>query len=148
MTERHGELEVVRAGELSQSTGQSTGALRVSGVDRNLTSASQIWMGKVSNEPGYRSVAHHHGDAQTAGYVLEGEARIYYGPSYQQYVDMNEGDFVFVPPNFPHIEANRSAERRLVWLTARTPDNIVVNLDEGEDVSVPMVLTGSGRGGT
>lgn len=148
MTERHGELEVVRANDLSRSTGQSRGALRVAGVDRHLTAATQIWMGKVSNEPGYRSVAHHHGEAQTAGYVLEGEARIYYGPSYEQFVDMGEGDFVFVPPHFPHIEANRSAERRLVWVTARTPDNIVINLEEGEDIQVPMVLAGPGNGET
>jgi hypothetical protein len=37
---------------------------------------------------------------------------------------------VFVPPFFPHIESNRSDTEELVWLTARTPDNIVVNLED------------------
>jgi autotransporter-associated beta strand protein len=129
MPEKHGELDVVRADELSDATGQSAGALRLSGVDGTLTGATSIWMGKVSNEPGYQSVAHHHGEAQTAGYCLKGRARIYYGEGYAEYVDLDEGDFVFVPPFFPHIEANRSHADELVWLTARTPGNIVVNLE-------------------
>jgi uncharacterized RmlC-like cupin family protein len=130
MPENHGGLEIVRASELSDNTNQSAGALRKSGVDGNLTAATGIWMGKVSNEPGYRSVAHHHGDAETAGYCLKGQARLYYGENYEQYVDLDEGDFVYVPPNIPHIEANRSDTEELVWLTARTPANVVVNLSE------------------
>ena len=46
---------------------------------------------------------------------------------------MAEGDFVFVPPYMPHVEANMSTTEELVWLTTRTPDNIVVNLDEVDD---------------
>jgi uncharacterized RmlC-like cupin family protein len=46
---------------------------------------------------------------------------------------MTEGDFVFVPPMMPHVEANMSTLEDLVWLTTRTPDNIVVNLDEVPD---------------
>lgn len=130
MPERHGELDVVRAHELSDTTGQSAGALRQSGVDANLTAATGIWMGRVSNEPGYASVAHHHGEAQTAGFVLKGKARISFGEGYREHVDMDEGDFVFVPPYFPHIESNRSDDEELVWLTARTPANIVVNLED------------------
>ena len=41
---------------------------------------------------------------------------------------MAEGDFVFVPPHMPHVEANMSTTDELVWVTCRTPDNIVVNL--------------------
>jgi uncharacterized RmlC-like cupin family protein len=130
MPERHGELDVVRAHELSDATGQSAGALRQSGVDGTLTAATRIWMGRVSNEPGYASVAHHHGEAQTAGFVLKGRARISFGEGYRQHVDMDVGDVVFVPPFFPHIESNRSDTEELVWLTARTPDNIVVNLED------------------
>lgn len=125
----HGKFKVVRGVELSAHTAQSAGALRQSGIDGELTDATKIWMGKVSNEPGYASVAHHHGEAQTSGYVLKGEARISFGKNYDQHIDLNEGDFCFVPPFFPHIESNRSDENELVWLTARTPDNIVINLD-------------------
>jgi uncharacterized RmlC-like cupin family protein len=49
---------------------------------------------------------------------------------------MAPGDFVFVPPYMPHVEANMSTTEELVWLTCRTPDNIVVNLDGGADSSL------------
>lgn len=124
----HGELFVTRSGQLSSDTAQSAGATRLSGVSDHIPGVSRIWMGQVSNEPGYESVPHHHAECQTAGYVLKGKARISFGENYSEYIDMEEGDFVFVPPYFPHIESNRSNDSELVWLTARTPGNIVVNL--------------------
>ncbi|MGV9868722.1 cupin domain-containing protein [Rhodococcus koreensis] len=125
--------QVTRKGEEPQNTGQSGGAVRVSGVSVQHTPATKIWFGKVSNEPGYRSLPHHHGEAETGGYVLTGRARIYFGENYSEYVDMSEGDFVFVPPFMPHVEANMSTTDELVWLTTRTPENIVVNLPEVDD---------------
>ena len=124
---------VTRHGQELRVTGQSGGAVRVSGVSPQLPPATRIWYGKVSNEPGYRSLPHHHGEAETGGYVLKGRGRIWYGENYQDFVDMSEGDFVFVPPFMPHVEGNMSTTEELVWLTCRTPDNIVVNLPEVDD---------------
>jgi uncharacterized RmlC-like cupin family protein len=123
----------ITASELSVDTGQSTGAIRVAGVHPGI-GAQRIWLGKVSNEPAYRSVPHHHAEAETAGYLLTGSARIYFGERYREYYDLEEGDFVLVPAWMPHIECNRGRDTELVWLTARTPDNLVVNL---EDIDLP-----------
>ena len=46
---------------------------------------------------------------------------------------MYEGDFVFVPPYMPHVEVNMSTTEELVWLTCRTPDNLVTNLPDVPD---------------
>ncbi|WP_432489415.1 cupin domain-containing protein [Kineococcus sp. SYSU DK018] len=127
---------VTRAGQEHRGTGQSGGAVRVSGVSVQHTPATRIWFGKVSNEPGYRSLPHHHGEAETGGYVLTGRARIYFGEEFRDFVDMEAGDFVFVPPFVPHVEANMSTTEELVWLTARTPENIVVNLPDVDDASL------------
>lgn len=124
---------VTRKGREDQQTGQSGGAVRISGVSPQHTPATRIWYGKVSNEPGYRSFPHHHGEAETGGYVLSGKGRIYFGEDYSKYEDLDEGDFVFVPPFMPHVEANMSVTEDLVWVTARTPDNIVVNLEDVDD---------------
>lgn len=124
---------VTRAGEEDRDTGQSGGAVRVSGVGPKHTPATKIWFGQVSNEPGYRSLPHHHGEAETGGYVLRGHGRIYFGENYSEYFDMTAGDWVFVPPYMPHVEANMSTTEELVWLTTRTPDNIVVNLEDVDD---------------
>ncbi|MDR7083554.1 putative RmlC-like cupin family protein [Arthrobacter ginsengisoli] len=124
---------VTRKGAEHRDTGQSGGAVRISGVSTQHTPATKIWYGQVSNEPGYRSFPHHHGEAETGGYVLRGHGRIYFGEDYKEFIDMTEGDWVFVPPYMPHVEANMSITEELVWLTARTPENIVVNLDDVED---------------
>ena len=124
---------VTRKGAEHRDTGQSGGAVRISGVSTQHTPATKIWYGQVSNEPGYRSFPHHHGEAETGGYLLRGHGRIYFGEDYKEFIDMTEGDWVFVPPYMPHVEANMSVTEELVWLTARTPENIVVNLDDVDD---------------
>lgn len=124
---------VTRSGQEDTGTGQSGDCVRVSGVSPQHTPAQKIWFGKVSNEPGFRSPPHHHGEAETGGYVFKGVGRIYFGEGYKEWVEMREGDFVFVPPHMPHVEANMSTTDTLVWLTCRTPDNIVVNLDDVPD---------------
>lgn len=124
---------VTRMGEEDTTTLQSGNCVRVSGVSIQHTPATKIWFGKVTNEPGYRSLPHHHGEAETGGFVLKGKGRIYYGEGYKEYVDMAEGDWVFVPPFMPHVECNMSTTEELWWLTARTPENIVVNLPDVDD---------------
>lgn len=124
---------VTRGGLESGLTGQSSGATRIAGVSPQHTPARRLWFGKVSNEPGFRSVPHHHGEAETGGFVLSGRARIYFGVKFQDYIDMEEGDWVFVPPFMPHVECNLDRNRPLTWMTTRTPDNIVVNLDDVAD---------------
>lgn len=127
---------VTRGSDLKDNTAGSGGAIRLSGVSPQHTPASKIWFGQVSNEPGYRSLPHHHGEAETGGYVLRGSGRIYFGEDYSEFLDMEPGDFVFVPPYMPHVEANMSTTEELVWLTCRTPDNIVVNLPEVDDATL------------
>ena len=124
---------VTRGGLEDANTANSGGAVRVSGVSIQHTPATRLWFGKVHNDPGYRSVTHHHGEAETGGYVLSGKARIYFGEKFEDYVDMEPGDWVFVPPFMPHIECNLSRNEPLTWLTTRTPENIVVNLADVPD---------------
>jgi uncharacterized RmlC-like cupin family protein len=132
---------VTRGGLEDANTANSGGAIRVSGVSIQHTPARRLWFGKVHNDPGYRSVTHHHGEAETGGYVLSGKARIYFGEKFEDYVDMETGDWVFVPPFMPHIECNRSRSEPLTWLTTRTPENIVVNLADVPDDELPGWLS-------
>ena len=44
--------------------------------------------------------------------------------------------WVFVPPFMPHVECNLSRTRPLVWMTTRTPENIVVNLADVDDADL------------
>jgi uncharacterized RmlC-like cupin family protein len=117
---------VTRKGDEHGNTAQSGGLRLMTGVGPQHTPATRIWFGKASNPPGFRSLPHHHGEAETGAYLLSGRARIYFGENYQDYVEMSEGDFMFVPPFIPHLEANMSTTEELWWLACRTPENIVV----------------------
>lgn len=125
---------VNRAADLEAAPGQTENARRISGVSKENSAASSLWFGKVHTGPGEVSQAHHHGEAQTGGYIFKGRGYIRYGEGYANIVYMEEGDFVFVPPYMPHIEGNASQTEELIWMTTRTPDNIVVNL-EGQDIA-------------
>jgi uncharacterized RmlC-like cupin family protein len=63
----------------------------------------------------------------------KGRGRIYWGDKYSEFVDVTEGDFVFVPPHMPHVEVNMSTRQELVSLTCRTPGNIAISLPDLED---------------
>ncbi|ASR36753.1 cupin 2 conserved barrel domain-containing protein [Prauserella marina] len=127
-------LVVNRKGELAEAPGQTPNARRVSGVSTENSQVEGLWFGKVHTGPGEISAPHHHGEAETGGYVFKGRGFIRYGQRYETVVYLEEGDFVYVPPFVPHIEGNASKTEELVWLTTRTPDNIVVNLDD-QDVA-------------
>lgn len=128
---------VTRSGGEHTGTGQSGGLTFVTGVGPQHTPATRLWFGKASNRPGFRSLPHHHGEAETGAYVLSGRARIYFGEGYQEFVDLSEGDFMFVPPYLPHLEANMSTTDELWWIACRSPENIIINLDDVADASLP-----------
>lgn len=121
---------VTRKGREHGDTAQSGGLALMTGVGPQHTSSTKLWFGKAWNAPGFRSLPHHHGEAETGAYLLSGHARIYFGKDYQEFVDMSEGDFMFVPPFLPHLEANMSTTQELWWLACRSPENIVVNLPD------------------
>jgi uncharacterized RmlC-like cupin family protein len=127
---------VTRKGHEHGNTAQAGGLALMTGVGPQHTPATRLWFGKASNAPGFRSLPHHHGEAETGAYLLSGRARVYFGKDYQDYVEMAAGDFMFVPPFLPHLEANMSTTEELWWLACRTPENIVVNLPDVEDDSL------------
>ena len=123
------EVRVIRAGQDSDQTAQTAGMTRRSGVDVNSTGARRIWMGRVTGAPGMKSAAHTHGEAETAAYVLSGRCRVYFGEGFKEYLDAGPGDLVFVPANTPHIEVNLSEDEPAEYIVARSPGNIVINLE-------------------
>ncbi|AOV09152.1 hypothetical protein BI350_07945 [Sporosarcina ureilytica] len=119
------EVLVVRASELDGSTDQTKNMPRKTGIQ-----STKIWIGRVTGEPASDSGAHHHGEAETGGFIISGTTRILYGQNYQEYAEFVSGDFVHVPPFVPHIERNLNDTEAVEFLTARNPRNIVVNLED------------------
>ena len=122
-------VRVIKETQAAGTTAQTRGMVRRPGVNLTSTGAQKIWLGLVTCAPNEKGPPHHHGEAETAAYVLSGHMRVWFGEGFRQFVDAGPGDFVFVPPNFPHIEGNITNEPAEAVLS-RSPDNIVVNLGE------------------
>ena len=73
---------VIRAKDATSVTGQTSGMERFAGVAGSTTGAEHIWMGRVVGPPGMNSGPHHHGDAESAIYVVSGHARLFYGDDF------------------------------------------------------------------
>ena len=103
---------------------------RDAAISRELVGAERIWVGYVELSPGMSSSPHHHGEAESAIYVIAGEAQFRTGPGYETLETAAAGDIVWVPPQVPHIEENRSATEPVRMLVVRsTQETLVFNLD-------------------
>lgn len=124
-------VQVVRPGERDHTTTQTPGMSREAGVCASTTGAEGIWMGLGSNAPGAASGVHHHGDTESAIYILSGRLRFRWGAHLEHVVDAEPGDFVFVPPNEVHSEENLSADTDASFVLARnSSEAVVVNVPD------------------
>jgi uncharacterized RmlC-like cupin family protein len=104
--------------------------VREAAISRALVGAERIWVGYVELPPGLASGPHHHGECESAIYVIAGEARFRTGPGFESVEAAGPGDFVWVPPNVPHIEENASATEPVRMVVARsTQETLVYNLE-------------------
>ena len=122
-------VQVVHGTQDPNTTSQTRGMIRRPGIDANTVGAGKIWLGHVTCLPNTLGPPHHHGEAETAAFVLSGHVRVYFGENFEEYVDAGPGDFIFVPAHMPHIEGNVTDEPAEAVLS-RGPDNIVINLGE------------------
>ena len=124
-----GKVPKVINGTLPASeTAQTPGMIRKPAIHKESTGASKIWFGTVTCAPNYKGPPHHHGEAETAAYVVSGYVRVYYGEDFKDSVEAGPGDYLFVPANTWHIEENPYDIPCEQFLT-RSPDNIVINME-------------------
>ena len=83
-----------------------TGFEYIAGVVAETVACEKLALQLVRIQPGVRSQAHSHGEHESAAYVLEGEVVTWYGDELLKHVTARPGDFVFIPPNTPHVAAN------------------------------------------
>ena len=122
------DLRVIRQDQLDAGTAQTPGMVRLAAVAGSTCGASGIWMGHVTNEPGFQTGAHHHGEVESAIYVISGVLRMRWGDRLEHEAEAGAGDFIYVPAQMIHQEMNASADTPVVAIVARGGDNIVVNV--------------------
>jgi uncharacterized RmlC-like cupin family protein len=128
----HPNLRHVRAAELDRDTAQTPGMDRRSAISAHRVGSAKLWMGQTHVAPAQRSGDHHHGEAETAIYVVSGKPEfVFLDEQSGEEVRLRPepGDYVFVPPYTPHREENNDPELEAVVVLARsTQEAIVVNL--------------------
>jgi uncharacterized RmlC-like cupin family protein len=125
----HQPLRHIRAAELSTDTGQTPGMRRSEAVSSRTVGSERVWMGQSTVGPGAASGNHHHGDSETAIYVVSGHPVFVFAEDGQEVrLTPEPGDYVFVPPFVPHREENPADEEAVVVLARSSQEAIVVNL--------------------
>ncbi|MFC7340054.1 cupin domain-containing protein [Saccharopolyspora griseoalba] len=125
-------VQLVRSRDLDRNTAQTEGMRRLAAVSGELVGSEAIWMGETHVAPATASADHHHGESETAIYVVSGNpAFVFHDGTEEVRLTTEPGDYVFVPPYVPHREENPDPERPAVVVIARsTQEAVVVNLPE------------------
>ena len=79
-------------------------------VREQAVTTGAMWAGLVRTAPHMVSGWHHHGDHETSIYVISGVLRMESGPGGESVVEAGPGDFLFVPKEAIHREANPGDE--------------------------------------
>jgi uncharacterized RmlC-like cupin family protein len=125
------DVQVVHADELSDQTAQTAGLQRFEAVSAKRLGSTELWMGLSVLPAGGKTGVHHHGQSETALYILSGVGRWWVGDRLDAKREAHPGDFVFIPPNVVHWEENASDTEPVQMIVARsTQDAIVVNLED------------------
>jgi uncharacterized RmlC-like cupin family protein len=115
----------------------SEGLRRVELVPSPTAPTRHLGVGLVWTPHGGGSpAAHHHGEAETAVYVLEGQAGFYCGGGLRERAEGGPGAFIFIPPNVVHQEYNPGHVAHTVvvardvhgssWFAAEAPETTPV----------------------
>lgn len=126
----HGRIEHVRGTGLDPDTAQTPGMRRYEAISGRGVGSERLWMGRTHVGPATSSGDHHHGEAETAIYIVSGRPVFVFAEGAEEVsVETRPGDFIFVPPYVPHREENPSPDEEAIVVIARsTQEGIVVNL--------------------
>lgn len=89
------------------------------GISGDTAGALGLSMHLVVIPPGARSEPHLHLGHETAIYVLQGRVETRYGAGLTESVVSEAGDFLFIPPDVPHVAINLSPSEPARAIVAR-----------------------------
>jgi uncharacterized RmlC-like cupin family protein len=127
--EWHAPIRHIRPEDLSGQTSQTSGMTRREAISGRTVGSSKVWMGQTHVAPMTSSGDHHHGEAETAIFVLSGHPVFVFAEGERETrITTQPGDYVFVPPYTPHREENPGADEAIVVIARSSQEGIVVNM--------------------
>ncbi|MDP8956986.1 MAG: cupin domain-containing protein [Actinomycetota bacterium] len=91
-----------------------------------------MWAGLVRTEPGMASGWHHHGEYETAIFVVSGRLRMEFGPGGRDIEEAEAGDFLYVAKGAIHRETNPLNEEGTLIAARSGTGPPVINVDGPE----------------
>jgi uncharacterized RmlC-like cupin family protein len=127
-------VRLIKPLQFDGRTPQTTGMVRLAAISNLLVGSEALWAGVMLAEPGTAGSVHHHGPQETVVYVLAGRSKVLWGSRLEHDVDLEAGDFLYIPPYMPHQEINLSPDRATQWVVVRSgAEAVVVELLKGLD---------------
>ena len=124
------DVQVIGPDQRDTRTAQTPGLQRFAAISEQLTGSQRMWMGYAVLEPGGKTGVHHHGESETAIFVISGVTRWWVGDRLDDVREARAGDFVFIPPDVVHWEQNASDTEPVEMVVARsTQEAVVVAVD-------------------
>ena len=100
-----GACRVIRSGDAYQGR---QGLTYMRGLTGETAGSRAICMTVLVLPPGARAKTHLHRGIETAAYVIDGRAEMFFGPRLEHHVDAAAGDYVYIPADVPHLVMNRA----------------------------------------
>lgn len=132
----HQKLHHIHGEDVDGGTAQTSGMRRYAAISGDSVGSKNLWMGQTHVDAGVASANHHHGESETAIYIVSGSPVFVFldtdenGVDYERRFETKPGDYIYVPPFVPHREENPSPDTEAVVVISRTTQEaIVVNLD-------------------
>ncbi|MEU4154914.1 cupin domain-containing protein [Actinoplanes sp. NPDC026670] len=129
----HQRLHHIASHSLSGHTAQTSGMRRVEAISGATVGSRNLWMGQTHVAASTNSGNHHHGESETAIYVVSGNPSFVFldEEKGEIRVDTKPGDYIYVPPWVPHREENPDPDNEAVVVISRTTQEaIVVNVPD------------------
>ena len=105
--------------------GSGQGVTREFGISQSSAGSRHLSMAYGVVPAGASSTRHAH-PFETAVFVIAGRARAYFGLTDEEWVDVGEGDFLYIPADLPHSTANIGDTPVRYVLARAAPEDVVI----------------------
>ena len=120
---------VTKKNELEEEI-NSGAMLRLAGVSKNLSNATNIHMAIATIPKDRCSTTHFHTNCESAIYVLSGKGLFLHGNNLEIEEEISQGDFIFVPEGALHQPINTDDKVLELIVARNTPIEIVEEMPD------------------
>jgi uncharacterized RmlC-like cupin family protein len=93
------------------------------GLTGETVGSSGVCMTVLVLPDGARAKTHLHRGIETAVYLIDGRAEMFFGPRLGEHLDCGAGDYVYIPADVAHLVMNRSGAQATAVVCHSAPSD-------------------------